>query len=171
MLGWITRGSLMSRQSKQRGQSIVEITLITPLLLVALYVPADFGIGLLTAHLTQNAVREAARIGVSTKDPLNTTAANDIGDDALDNLPARLASPTVTVTYYGSGGAANCLQFVEVEAEGTYNFFLYQLLRLIGLPAPDSTTITRTTRMRYEFQPATNSTPSCTTESVTVTRS
>ena len=49
----------------RKGQSIVEIALITPLVLIALYVPADFGIAFLSAHLTQNAVREAARIGAS----------------------------------------------------------------------------------------------------------
>jgi hypothetical protein len=145
------------------------MTLITPLLLIALYIPADFGIGLLTAHLTQNAVREAARIAVSTKDPFNSTAANSVGDDALDNLPSRLASPAVTVNYYGAG-AASCLQSVEVSAQGTYNFFLYQMIRILGFSAPDSTVITRATRMRYEFQPVTNSTL-CTTVSLTATRS
>jgi hypothetical protein len=144
------------------------MTLITPLLLVALYIPADFGIGLLTAHLTQNAVREAARIGVSTKDPFNSTAADDVGDIAFDNLPTRLSSPTVTVTYYGAG-AVNCLRSVEVEAEGEYNFFFYQLLQLMGFPAPDSTTISRATRMRYQFQPVTNSTL-CNNVSLTAVR-
>ena len=63
-----------------KGQSIVEISLIAPLLLVALYIPADFGIAMFTAHLTQNAVREAARIGVSTRDPFDNAAANAIVD-------------------------------------------------------------------------------------------
>jgi Flp pilus assembly protein TadG len=157
--------SFRTALSAQKGQSIVEMTLITPLLLIALYVPADFGIGLLTAHLTQNAVREAARIGVSTKDPFNSAAASSVGDDAIDNLPLRLVSAAVTVRYY-AGGAANCLQNVEVSAQGTYNFFLYQLMRMVGLPAPDSTVITRATRMRYEFQPVTNS-ALCTTVSLT----
>jgi Flp pilus assembly protein TadG len=152
---------------KQNGQSIVEMTLITPLLLVALYIPADFGIGLLTAHLTQNAVREAARIGVSTKDPFNSTAASSVGDDAIANLPSRLISPAVTVRYYGAG-AANCLQNVEVSAQGTYNFFLYQMMRMVGFSAPDSAVINRATRMRYEFQPVTNS-ALCTTVSLTET--
>ena len=161
------RASVYTRLVTQKGQSIVEMTLITPLLLVALYVPADFGIGLLTAHLTQNAVREAARIGVSTKDPFNSAAANSVGDDAIDNLPSRLISPAVTVRYYG-GGAANCLQNVEVSAQGTYNFFLYQLMRMVGFSAPDSAVISRATRMRYEFQPVTNSVL-CPTVSLTTT--
>src|SRR5207237_10118941 len=50
-------------RKNQRGQSLVEIALITPLLLIALYIPMDFGIGLFMAHLVQNAAREGARIG------------------------------------------------------------------------------------------------------------
>ncbi len=138
------------------GQTIVEIALITPLVLVALYVPADFGIAFYTAHLTQNAVREAARIGVSTKDPFDGNAADAIAMEARDRLPAQLKSVTVTVTYFGG---ANCMQNVSVTAQGNYNYFFYQLVRLLGVSVPNSAPITRTSRMRYEFQPVTHSTP------------
>ena len=57
----IIKESLCRR--KQMGQSVVELALITPLVLIALYIPADFGVAFLTAHLAQNAVREGARIG------------------------------------------------------------------------------------------------------------
>ncbi len=147
----------------------MEFSLITPLLLIALYIPADFGVGLFTAHLTQNAVREAARIGVSTMDPFNNPAGDAVANEALSRLPALLGSPTVTVTYY-AGGAANCMQSVQVTAEGDYSFFLYQVMRLFGLAAPDSIQITRSTRMRYEIQPVTNLTPICSTATVTRTR-
>src|SRR5437764_14545540 len=50
-------------RKNQRGQSLVEIALITPLLLIALYIPMDFGIALFMAHLVQYAARERARIG------------------------------------------------------------------------------------------------------------
>jgi hypothetical protein len=36
-----------------KGQSIVEIALMTPLILVALYVPFDFGMTIFTGHITQ----------------------------------------------------------------------------------------------------------------------
>src|SRR5688500_2877703 len=114
-----------------KGQSIVEIGLMTPILLVALYVPADFGIAMLTAHLTQNAVREAARIGVSTKDPFDNAAATAIRTEALNRMPARLTSKTATVKYYATG-AADCLSFVEVTGQGSYDYFLYQIMRLFG---------------------------------------
>ena len=158
--------AFISNQLRRRcGQSLVEIALITPLVLVALYIPADFGIAMFTGHLTQNAVREATRIGVSTKDPFDSAASTAIKNEALNRLPLRLVSPTVTVKYY-AGGPANCLQFLEVKAQGDYQYFLYQLIRLFGGTTLNTLSISRTTRMRYEFQPYTNATL-CTTVSVT----
>lgn len=148
-----------------KGQSIVEIGLMTPILLVALYVPADFGIAMLTAHLTQNAVREAARIGVSTKDPFDNAAATAIRTEALNRMPARLTSKTATVTYYATG-AADCLSFVEVTGQGSYDYFLYQIMRLFGATVTNSVQIARTSRMRYEFQPVTNVAPICASPTV-----
>ena len=149
----------------RKGQSIVEIALITPLLLIALYIPADFAIAFLTAHLTQNAVREAARLGAASKSPFDATAATAIMNQALSKIPNRLGSKSVTVKYYDSG-ATNCLQFVEVTGQGSYDYVFYRLMRLVGATVPDATTITRISRMRYEYQPDANSTL-CATASVT----
>jgi TadE-like protein len=148
----------------ESGQSIVEISLITPILLAALYVPVDFGIAMYTAHLTQNAVREATRIAVSdpdpTKIPFNSAARTAARNEAISRLPARLRSPTVTVNYYGPA-TATCLQSVEVIASGTYDYFLYQVMHLVGVSVDDTAPITRSSRMWYQFQPVTNTTPAC----------
>ena len=48
-----------------RGQSMVELGLIAPLLLIALYIPVDFGVALFKAHMAQKAAREAARHGTT----------------------------------------------------------------------------------------------------------
>ena len=147
----------MKRFFNCKGQSIVEITLMTPLILVALYVPFDFGMTLFTGHLTQNAVRDSARI-VSHTDSLDETVAGDLAEDVFDNLPELLISGSttkrVTVTLFGEPG--DCAKFVEVRAEGNYNFLLYRLIALLGITPPDQVQITRTTRMRYEKQPDTN---------------
>ena len=140
------------------GQSIVEISLVTPLVLIALYIPADFGIAMFTAHLTQNAVREAARIGVSAKTPFTGTSASEIRTEALNRMPNRLSSKAATVTYYADG-PANCAQFVEVIGQGNYDYFFYRMMGLFGFNVPSSRQITRTARMRYEFQPTTHHTP------------
>ena len=142
-----------------RGQSIVEITLVTPLILVALYVPVDFGITIFTGHLTQNAVRDGARIASST-DLMTDAKATSLATQVYNNLPERLitgspATKQATVNYYATG-ASDCAKFVEVQAQGTYVFFLYRLVGLLGFTPPDPIAISRTTRMPYEFQPNTN---------------
>jgi len=147
-----------------KGQSIVEITLITPLLMVALYVPVDFGMMLFTGHLTQNAVRDGARTAATT-DLLDDALATTLASQFNPNVPQRLASKQVTVNYYANG-AANCAQSVEVIATGTYNFFWYRLIGLLRLTPPSPITITRTTKMRYEHQPDTN-TGNCATVTAT----
>ena len=137
-----------------KGQSIVEITLITPLLMVALYVPVDFGMMIFAGHLTQNAVRDGARIAAKT-DLMDNTLATNLATQFNTNVPIRLASKQVTVNYYANG-AANCAQSVEVIATGTYNLFWYRLVGLFGIGTPSPITMTRTTKMRYEYQPDTN---------------
>lgn len=137
-----------------KGQSIVEITLITPLLLAALYVPVDFGIMIFTGHLTQNVVRDGARVAATT-DLLDNSLATTMAGQFKLNLPQRLASRQVTVNYYANG-AANCAQYVEVIAQGTYNLFWYRLMALLRAAPPSAINITRTTQMRYEHQPDTN---------------
>ncbi len=160
----------------RKGQSIVEISLITPVLLVALYVPFDFGMSIFAGHITQNAVRDGARIASSTN-ALDDTLADGVADDIFANLPQLLVTPNkdVTVKLYGDG-APECAQFVEVVARGTYTFTLYRLMYLLGITPPNSMLITRTTRMRYERQPDKNggtgsTTTACTNVTATGTHS
>ena len=155
----------MTKGARQRGQSIIEISLITPLLLIALYIPADFGIAYYMGNLTQNAAREGARIGSglskSGKAPnlvFTSTQANTVKKEVFDRLP-NLTNKSVTIRFYD--GTA-CMEFVEVTAQGDYNFFLYQLMRLFGGTVPDFVTISRTTQIRYNYQQYTN-TAYCTT--------
>jgi Flp pilus assembly protein TadG len=158
--------SIMTKEARQRGQSIIEITLITPLLLIALYIPADFGIAFYMGNLTQNAAREGARIGSglqksqSGKNFVFTSAnAITVKDAVFNRLPDVLENKKVKVTFY-TGTA--CMEFIEVTAQGDYNFFLYKLMGLFGSTVPDSVTISRTTQIRHDYQPYTN-TAYCTT--------
>ena len=151
-------------RKNQRGQSLVEIALITPLLLIALYIPMDFGIGLFMAHLVQNAAREGARIGTGLqktdgKDPpfkFSSTEAGTVKTAVNSRMPALLSNKSVTVKFYDG---ATCMQFIEVTAGGTYNFFLYQLMNMFGGTVPNNVAISRTTQMRYNYQPAANTDP------------
>ena len=149
-------GVVMQPFLNRKGQTIIELTLITPLLLVALYVAFDFGIMIFTGHIVQNAARDGARIASKIR-ALNDTAATGVADQVWARLPNLLVEPTkqVTVNYY-SGTPANCAEFVEVVAEGNYDFTLYRMVRLFGGTVPSTVVISRTTRMSYEFQPYLN---------------
>ena len=151
---------MISIMTNEKGQSIVEISLITPLLLIALYIPADFGIAFYMGNLTQNAAREGARIGSGLQksgNPPNlvftSTHANTVKKAVFDRLPGYLTNKSVMVKFYD--GTA-CMTFIEVTAQGDYNFFLYKLMGLFGSTVPDFVTISRTTQIRHDYQPYTN---------------
>jgi Flp pilus assembly protein TadG len=144
----------------QTGQSLIEITLITPLLLIALYVPVDFGISFFIGNLTQVAVREGARVGSGLQKSgsvpnlvFSSAEASTVKTEVFSRLPNYLTNKAVTVTFYSGTG---CLEFLQVTAQGSYNFSLYRLMRLFGATAPNSLTISRTTQMRYKYQPYMN---------------
>ena len=145
---------------QQKGQSIVELSLMTPLLLVALYIPFDFGVSFFAAHLTQNAVREVARIA-STQDPasFNTTS---LGTELTNRLPRNVTVVgTPSITKFVTS-PANCMGVVTVSATVQYKFFWYQILRLLRFSVPNTINITRTTQMRYEYQPYDTTNTPCT---------
>jgi Flp pilus assembly protein TadG len=144
----------------ERAQSIVEISLITPLLLIALYIPVDFGVSLFAAHLTQNAVREVARIA-ATQAPtaFNATSLRTELTNRLPSIVSVVGTPSITkfVTT-----PANCMGVVTVSAKVRYPFFWYQLMRLFGGTVPNTVDITRSTQMRYEYQPYNTTNTPCT---------
>jgi Flp pilus assembly protein TadG len=149
-----------ARLENQRGQSLVEVALITPLLLIALYIPADFGVAFFMGNLVQSAAREGARIGSGLQKTgtapdftFSSTQANTVKTEVLSRMPGLLKNKSVAVKFY-TGTA--CMEFVEVRAQGDYNFFLYQVMRLFGGTTPDFITLSRTTQVRYVYQPYTN---------------
>ena len=140
------------------GQSIVELTLIVPLVLAILYIPADFGIAFFTAQMVQNATREAARIGAS----MNPFASATVENEATKRLPGgKFVTASVSATLNGSS-TSTCMRRIVVTVNGSYNLFWYRLLNLMlpGTVTDTSLPITRSTAMRYDSQALTN-TGSC----------
>lgn len=158
-----------------KGQSIVEISLITPLLLVALYIPVDFGIAFFVSNIAGTAARDAARIGSEigksggNEDNRNftTSDAATVRDALVPNLPEYFSNRSITVKFY-EDTPANCLEVVEVTVAGDYSFFFYKILRLFGSTVPNQVTILRSAQMPYRYQPYANATR-CTGASVNVT--
>ena len=157
-----------------KGQSIIEISLITPLLLVALYVPADFGIAFFVMNMAGTAARDGARLGSelvksggNAADPdYSTTEAALVRDAVVPRLPAFLTNRSVTVKFY-EDTPGNCFEFVEVTVSGSYRFFFYQLLRLFGSTVNNPVTLSRTAQLPYRNQSYTHSSK-CTATSVNI---
>ena len=150
---------------RDKGQGAVEFTLIFLLLLVVAWIPADFGLALYTGQITQNAVREGARIAAA--DPsfaaVNSTCGppvsscftgGNIFKETAVRLPGALMGATTTVTVlYPDPSSSGCNRTVTVSASGQYPFFFYKILRLFGVNVTIPT-IRRSASMRWEYQPA-----------------
>lgn len=141
------------------GQAVVEFTLVFVLLLVLTWIPADFGLAFYTGQLAQNASREGARIAAADPNLLSqqgtctlpcSGATNILAETAKRVSSALLPGATITVDYDATGPVCN--RQVTVQVAGTYNFFFYQLLNLLGAPVTPATPIVRTTPMRWEHQ-------------------
>ena len=153
------------RLKSPSGQSLIEMSLITPVLLVALYIPMDFGIAFLVSNIAGTAVRDAARIGSeigkSGGNPNNrdfTSAdAATVRDALIPKLPAYLSNRSIVVKFY-EDTPADCMEVIEVTASGDYSFFFYQVLRLFGASVDNTRTISRTAQMPYRYQPYANGT-------------
>jgi Flp pilus assembly protein TadG len=136
----------LNKPATSKGQAVVEFTLVFVLFLAIIWIPADFGLAFVSSQLAQNAAREGARLAAATTpfDAANieTQVLNRLSSALLTNIDVSVIPPTCDPTLK--------MQVVSVTVTGDYNFFFYQLLRLLGLSAPDNAPIARTTTMRYE---------------------
>lgn len=150
----------LSRLELCSGQALVEFTFMFLLLLVVAWIPADFGLGLYTAQLAQNAAREGARIAAADPTLLSgetTCAVPECAGNIFEETAARISSALLSnatiVLNLDPDTGTNCNRMVTVRVSGTYNFFFYQLLHAFGVSGNLSNTpIMRETRMRWEAQ-------------------
>jgi hypothetical protein len=165
--GWITFFNCsrfiksLAFRCNNKGQALVEFTLVFILLLIIIWIPADFGLAFFTGQLASNAAREGARIG-SASTPFNPS---DVIAETCKRLPSALLSDpgaangtscsasNARVKAELVAGSGACNQMVRITVSGNYNFFFYQLLHLVGISSDLNTqTITRQTSMRWEHQ-------------------
>jgi len=142
------------------GQGAVEFTLVFVLFVVIAWIPAEFGLAFYAQQQAQNAAREGARLAAAT----NPFDANDILTQTCKRLSAApFSAPTAgsncapysraRVTVGTTGSVNTCNMAIAVTVNGNYNFFFYQLIRLLGFPvATTSSPITTTSNVRYEWQ-------------------
>jgi Flp pilus assembly protein TadG len=132
---------------KASGQALVEFTLMFVLFLAIIWIPADFGLAFYSGQLAQNASREGARLAAAT----NPFDAGNIQAQVMNRMDSAVLKNVTAVVVPPACDPAVNMQVVTVTVAGEYNFYFYQLLRLLGFSAPDSVVISRTTTMRYEY--------------------
>jgi Flp pilus assembly protein TadG len=130
------------------------------LFLIIAWIPADFGLAFYTGQVAQNAAREGARIAAAdstlgtgtTSCIMPACTGNILRETAVRLSSALLPGATITLKLDPDTGT-NCNRMVTVAVSGTYRFFFYQLLHIIGISADlNRTPIFRQTSMRWEAQ-------------------
>ena len=143
----LKRAARKNLSHKPTGQALVEFTLMFVLFLAIIWIPVDFGLAFYSGQLAQNASREGARLAAAT----NPFDAGNVQTQVMNRMDsAMLKNITANVVPPACDPAVN-MQVVTVTVAGEYNFYFYQLLRLLGFSAPDNVVISRTTTMRYEY--------------------
>ncbi len=151
-------------RDSEKGQSLVELSLITPLLLAALMVVVDFGIAFYMGNLIAVAARDGARIGSqleksggsATNPDFAVSNATKVRDYVQDRIPNYLTGRQIIVTFFEDDagvGPPACSESIQVQVSGTYPFTLYRIMRFFGFDVQSSLSpLTRATRMRYVYQ-------------------
>ena|SRR2546427_3791295 len=131
---------------KNKGQTIVEVSLILPLLVILVGAAVDWGLAFFVSHVVQNAAREATRAAVTqtsiTKPPIDATVQAVIPDSPLFSNFRDTSHINLT---FPDGTCPNVKVTVTISAP--FNFFFLRLFDFAPL------TITRSSSMRWERQP------------------
>ena len=152
----------LSFGSPNKGQTLVEFTLVFVLLIIVAWIPADFGLAFYTGQIAQNAVREGARIAAADPNLPAAVAvtsctmpgcytAGNIYNETAARLPAALLGTATIDVEYPAPGSAGCNQLVRVSVSGQYPYSFYKVLRFIGMTVTVPP-IQRSTSMRWEHQ-------------------
>jgi hypothetical protein len=152
-----------SNRKGEKGQSLVEISLVTPLLLAALMVVVDFGIAFYMGNIIAVAARDGARIGsqleksggTATNPDFASSNATKVRDYVQNRIPDYLTGRQIVVTFFEDDpgiGPPPCSESIEVQVSGNYPFTLYRMMRFFGFTVDPSIPLTRRTQMRYSYQ-------------------
>ncbi len=123
---------------RERGQALIEMTLVLPLLLVFLLSLVDFGIAIDRRQVLQHAVRDGVRFGAVGSSAAEVKA--HVVDQAID-LGSGFTAANVEVCYVdenGNGNPGNAGDSIRVTANYTYQFSVGggELLDAFGAPVP-----------------------------------
>jgi TadE-like protein len=133
-------------EHKERGQTLVEMAIVFPLIFVFIMFVIDFGIALDRREMIQHAVREGARRGA--------VGDADMVQHTVDQSHGTLVTGDITVCYLDSNGDSNlgnAGDSVRVSADYQYKFTVGggEMLKAFGAGIP-SINMSPSARSRLE---------------------
>lgn len=146
-MGFASSARAFARRARntEMGQSLVEFSLILPILLILLFAIVDFGRAFYTWNSLSQAAREGARVaavqGTSTQIDSAVTA-------AMGGLTT--TSPTLTRTYTNVQAAKGETVTITLGYQFEYVTPISPLLNLIGGSGFANPTLTSSSAMRLE---------------------
>jgi len=138
--------STARKRRAQAGTSIIEATIVLPLLLLLVFGIAEFGISFTRWNSLTNAVREGARVGVVFRAPCNTAAVTTLVETTVADFADSSGIDPAGITTTVAGACDPTGTPLTVTATVPYNYIA--LSALAGF-AP-STNLSARTVMRNE---------------------
>ncbi len=145
-----SRGNRACSRKKNKGQTLVEVTLIIPLLIVLVGAAVDWGLVFFASHVVQDAVREGARLAVTQNTPVSSATVRTEVKRIMPDTPLFAAFRTnanIQVTCIAPVGTAPPFLRVRISNNGNGIPVRFYFMRIIGLT---SASILRETTMKYE---------------------
>ena len=126
--------TVRTASGRERGQALIEMALVLPLIMVFILTLVDFGIAIDRREVLQHAVYEGSRRGI-----VGTTI-DEIKARTVAQSQDLLTDADISVCYIDSdlNGDINAGDDVRVSADYTYNFSVGsgEILTGFGVPVP-----------------------------------
>jgi Flp pilus assembly protein TadG len=136
------------KRRSQAGTSVVEATIVLPLMLMLVFGIAEFGISFTRWNSLTNAVREGARTGVVFRAPCNSGTVTTEVKAAVSSYAASSGIDPATITTTVTGPCDGTGTDLTVVASVPYTYMALSAFAATGL-AP-STNLSARTVMRNE---------------------
>lgn len=120
------------RARGNKGQMLVEVTLIIPLLILLVGAALDWGLFFLVSHVVQNAVREGARAAVTKTSMTEASIESVVQDKIPDALlfASYRSAANIGVSCAVSGGTP----VITVSTTGNFSYIFMRLVGLTSVP-------------------------------------
>lgn len=130
----LAMGKPQASRGRERGQALIEMALVLPLIMVFILTLVDFGIAIDRREVLQHAVYEGSRRGI-----VGTTI-DEIKARTVAQSQGLLTDADITVCYVDSDGNGDISagDDIRVSASYDYNFSVGggEILTAFGVPVP-----------------------------------